>query len=105
MEDSERWKSAALNLRAPYWDWAANIVPPEEVISKATLDILAAPNGELTQVTNPLLQYTFNPIDKSFFGRWAYWKNTLRRPDSCDPNATTNVEALIKYLCPFYCSF
>jgi len=94
--DSASWKLAAQNLRAPYWDWAANIVPPPEVISKATLYIIVAPNGKLTPVKNPLMQYTFDPIHKSFRGRWAYWKDTLRRPDRCNPNATTNVGALIK---------
>ncbi|KAI0270057.1 tyrosinase [Gloeopeniophorella convolvens] len=91
--DQQRWLTAAETLRAPYWDWATNTVPPPEVISLTTVNIIT-PDGKTTAVANPLLQYTFNPIDKSFFGRFSDWKTTLRRPDSDAPDATSNVEAL-----------
>ena len=58
------WLTAAQNLRAPYWDWATNIVPPPEVISLESLDIIT-PEGK-KPVPNPLLRYKFKPIDPSF---------------------------------------
>ncbi|KAI0270015.1 photo-regulated tyrosinase [Gloeopeniophorella convolvens] len=95
--DQQRWLSAAQNLRAPYWDWATNTVPPPEVISLSTVDIIT-PDGETTAVPNPLLQYTFHPIDKSFPSPYSHWKTTLRHPDNNSPNATTDVRALIEQM-------
>jgi tyrosinase len=93
--DPESWLGAAQNLRAPYWDWATNSVPPPEVISLQTVNIIA-PNGQTTSVPNPLYQYTFNPIDPSFPAPWKFWRTTIRHPDNPDsPNATTDAQALI----------
>jgi tyrosinase len=63
-QDQARWSLAAENLRAPYWDWATNIVPPPEVISLEYLDIIK-PEGKKS-VPNPLLRYKFKPVDPSF---------------------------------------
>ncbi|KAK0450230.1 photo-regulated tyrosinase, partial [Armillaria borealis] len=91
--DKERWKAAAANLRAPYWDWAANSVPPPQVISLATVDIIK-PDGKLGPVANPLLKYGFHPIDKSFQKRFSRWPTTLRHPTSKKPDATSDVDSL-----------
>ena len=97
-KDSQRWVSAAQNLRAPYWDWATNSVPPPEVISLTTVTVLAAPDGNPTDVTNPLYQYTFNPIDPSFTPPYQYWQTTIRSPDNPgSPDATTDVALLTQY--------
>ncbi|KAI0270019.1 photo-regulated tyrosinase [Gloeopeniophorella convolvens] len=94
--DQQRWLTAAQNLRAPYWDWATSTVPPPEVISLATVNIIT-PDGKTTAVANPLLQYTFHPIDKSFPSPYSHWKTTIRHPDNPNsPNATTDVQALIE---------
>lgn len=96
-QDQQRWSSAAQNLRAPYWDWATNSVPPPEVISLQTVDI-TTPDGNTTTVPNPLYQYTFNPIDPSFPAPYQYWQTTIRHPD--DPNsedASTDAQALKEY--------
>ena len=106
-KDKERWVSAAQNLRAPYWDWATNSVPPPEVISLTTVTISAAPDGNPTDVTNPLYQYTFHPIDPSFTSTnpnrppYQDWQTTIRSPD--DPfssDATTDVTLLTEYDLP-----
>ncbi|KAN0140456.1 Common central domain of tyrosinase domain containing protein [Lactarius tabidus] len=96
--DKQSWVTAAQNLRLPYWDWATNTVPPPEVISLKTLNIVT-PDGKTTSVANPLLQYTFNPIDRSFPRPYSSWKTTIRHPDSPNSaNATTDVPALVSDL-------
>lgn len=92
--DQERWVAAAICLRAPYWDWASNIVPPPEIISLEKI-IITTPSGR-TAVDNPLLQYKFNPIDPSFPEPYSAWKTTLRRPTSKNADATSNVEEMIR---------
>jgi tyrosinase len=93
-QDQQRWLSAAQNLRAPYWDWATNSVPPPEVISSQSVNV-TTPDGNTTSVPNPLYQYTFNPIDPSFPAPYQDWQTTIRHPDDFNsPNATTDVQAL-----------
>ena len=95
--DQQQWLSAAQNLRAPYWDWASNSVPPPEVISLQTVNIITA-DGRTTSVPNPLYQYTFNPIDPSFPSPWRSWRTTIRHPDDPrSPNATTDSQDLRRY--------
>lgn len=96
-QDQQRWSSAAQNLRAPYWDWATNSVPPPEVISLQTVDI-TTPDGNTTTVPNPLYQYTFNPIDNSFPAPYQDWQTTIRHPDDPNsPDASTDAQALAGY--------
>ena len=95
--DQASWGNAATALRAPYWDWATNSVPPPEVISLTTVSILAAPDGTPTDVPNPLYQYTFNPIEPTFPPPYASWPNTVRSPDTDGPDATTDVNALTRH--------
>ncbi len=96
-QDQQRWVGAAQNLRAPYWDWATNSVPPPEVISLQSVDI-TTPDGNTTTVPNPLYQYTFNPIDPSFLAPYQYWQTTIRHPDNHNsPDASTDAQALQKY--------
>ena len=98
-QDQERWKTAAENLRAPYWDWATNTVPPPEVV---TLEIvkITTPDGE-EAVPNPLIKYAFHPIDPSFPSEpspYNSWPTTIRHPTPPDsPDATSDVQALIEY--------
>jgi tyrosinase len=84
------WITAAQNIRAPYWDWATDIIPPPEVISLESVNIIT-PDGNTTAVPNTLLQYTFNPIDPSFPAPYSFWQTTIRHPnDPNSPNATTD---------------
>ena len=47
---------------------------------------------------NPLIKYTFNPIDKSFLTPYKYWKTTIRCPNNqLSAKGTTNVDALEEY--------
>ncbi|KAF8271967.1 tyrosinase [Lactarius quietus] len=93
--DKELWVNTAQNLRLPYWDWATNCVPPREVISQETVNIVT-PDGQTTSVENPLFKYTFNPVDTSFPPPYSYWPTTIRHPDDADSaNATTDVQGLI----------
>lgn len=91
----QHWIGVAQNLRAPYWDWATNSVPPPEVISLQTVNILT-PDGKTSSVPNPLYQYPFNPVDPSFPSPWNTYRTTIRDPA---PNApgVTNVQRLTRY--------
>jgi hypothetical protein len=101
-QDQKQWSDAAQNLRAPYWDWATNSIPPNEVIFAQTVDIIT-PDGQTTTVPNPLLQYPFNPIDPSFPAPYKSWKTTIRHPDNpSSPNATTDAQALSEYDFTFF---
>jgi tyrosinase len=90
--DQQAWLGAAQNLRAPYWDWATNSVPPSEVISLQNINIIT-PGGRRS-VPNPLIQYTFNPIDPSFPTPWSRLRTTIRSPNSRN---VTDVEQLKRY--------
>ncbi|KIM38482.1 hypothetical protein M413DRAFT_75996 [Hebeloma cylindrosporum] len=91
------WKQAAVDLRQPYWDWAANAIPPEEVISLKQVTI-TGPSGQKVLVDNPLYHYRFHPIDPSFPQPYIGWQTTLRQPNSSGPNATDNVPRLTSIL-------
>lgn len=96
--DAAAWKQAAANFRLPYWDWAANAVPPTQVSSDAKVTILAAPNATSTSVDNPILGYPFQPIDPSFPEPYSVWPRTLRHPTSEDASARSNPQAMISYV-------
>jgi len=91
--DKADWQEAACNLRQPFWDWARNTIPPDEVIALKQV-IITGPNGKPVTVDNPLYNYKFHPIDPSFPDRFKSWPTTLRRPATDDPNATDDVAAL-----------
>jgi tyrosinase len=91
--DTQDWKKAAADLRQPYWDWAANAVPPDEVIKNEQVNITNK-DGEQVLVNNPLYQYTFHPIDPSFPDPYSEWQTTLRQPTSGDADATDDIPTL-----------
>ncbi|KAH9476336.1 prephenate dehydrogenase (NADP(+)) [Psilocybe cubensis] len=91
--DTASWVEAAANIRQPYWDWAANAVPPDQVIAMKQVTI-TGPNGNKITVDNPLYHYKFNPIDSSFPRPYSRWPTTLRQPTSTRPDATDNVTRL-----------
>ena len=93
--DQAAWKAAASSLRQPYWDWAANSIPPDEVIvSEVTI---TGHDGNRISVPNPLYHYTFHPIDPSFPPPYSGWQTTLRQPTSTQPNATDDIARLKAY--------
>ncbi|KAI0065560.1 photo-regulated tyrosinase [Artomyces pyxidatus] len=95
--DRQDWITAASNLRAPFWDWAKNIIPPAEVISSEVVYIVTPySGGKKTSVSNPLYKYTFHPIHPSFPKPFNEVKTTVRQPDLC--THATNVERLKTYL-------
>lgn len=59
------WKQAAANLRQPYWDWAATLTPPTEVLVSRNLSILQ-PDGTERTIVNPLFSYRFADRASSF---------------------------------------
>ncbi|EKM51950.1 uncharacterized protein PHACADRAFT_262375 [Phanerochaete carnosa HHB-10118-sp] len=91
--DHGRWEKAAADLRAPYWDWAVNSVPPPEVITDKQVTI-TLPDGRRGAVTNPLYAYVFHPIDPSFPTPYSAWQTTLRHPTSDGADAQTDVQEL-----------
>ncbi|KAG8983087.1 hypothetical protein FRB93_007678 [Tulasnella sp. JGI-2019a] len=58
--DKDAWKAAAFKLRSPYWDWASEAVPPDEVIKNENVQIILK-DGKKGPFKNPLLGYTFKP--------------------------------------------
>lgn len=95
--DTEDWNQAADNLRQPFWDWALNAVPPDEVI-KQTQVTITGKDGKQVLVDNPLYHYQFHPIDPSFQSPYSNWPTTLRQPTSGESNATDDVAMLQKYV-------
>ncbi|OCH83762.1 Di-copper centre-containing protein [Obba rivulosa] len=96
--DVEEWKTAARNLRSPFWDWAyiiANDPVPVE-ITLSEVDIIG-PNGPM-KVRNPLYSYKFKPEDlyTTFPFPFYQWPETLRHPTSNAPDAKTDVKAFIQ---------
>ena len=93
--DQPAWNTAATQLRQPFWDWAANAVPPDEVIASKQVTI-TTPNGKKTQVDNPLYHYAFHPVDPSFGFPYTQWASTLRQPTPRLPasSMTDNVPRL-----------
>lgn len=95
--DKAAWVQAAEQIRQPYWDWAANSVPPDEVIALKQVTI-TGPNGSRISVNNPLFHYTFHPIDSSFPSPFRSWPSTIRQPTSTRPNATDSVSRMKLYV-------
>ncbi|KIJ93713.1 hypothetical protein K443DRAFT_111646 [Laccaria amethystina LaAM-08-1] len=91
-KDQAAWKAAAFKLRQPYWDWAVNSIPPDEVIALKTVDI-TGPDGHKKSVPNPLYHYTFHPIDPSFPPPYSGWQTTFRQPTNTSP-PTDNIARL-----------
>ena len=96
--DTDAWKKAAADLRQPYWDWAANAIPPPQVISQKQVTITNK-LGQKVQVDNPLYHYKFHPIDESFPDPYSVWPTTLRQPTTQDSDATDDVTMLQRYDC------
>ena len=95
--DTENWKQAASNFRQPFWDWAQNAIPPDQVIAQKQVTITGKDGNKVT-VDNPLYHYSFHPIDPSFPDPYSGWQTTLRQPTSQDPDATDDVAMLKKYV-------
>lgn len=92
--NKDRWTKAARNIRNPYWDWAVHAVPPPEVSWLEQVTI-TKPDGSKGKVPNPLVKYTFHPIDSSFPLPWSDWPTTLRHPvPTSGPNAKSDVKAM-----------
>ena len=99
--DPTGWKKAGDEIRQPYWDWAVNTVPPDEVIALKQVTIVT-PDGKRTAVDNPLYNYTFHPVDSSFPSDFQKWRTTLRQPTTEGADATDNVALLRKYVANYW---
>ncbi|KIY70745.1 Di-copper centre-containing protein [Cylindrobasidium torrendii FP15055 ss-10] len=90
----DRFVSAAETLRQPYWDWASNIVPPDEVYLLDEVQYLA-PSGNYETMANPFKRYTFqNSSYQRFNSPYNQWPSTIRQPSSQDSSATDNTSLL-----------
>ncbi|KAH9819777.1 Di-copper centre-containing protein [Teratosphaeria destructans] len=82
--ERQRYASAALSFRLPYWDWAASpadgasVWPDALTAGTVTVNM---PNGTST-IRNPLLSYQFHPVsqDDFFYNPFASWSETMRYP-------------------------
>jgi len=94
--DKVQWQDAAGKFRLPYWDWAANSVPPDQVIKQQNVDVIVA-DGSKKTFKNPLYAYPFHPLsDGQFDSPWDQWGTTLRCPTDDTPTAQTDVQQLIR---------
>lgn len=75
--DKIAWERAALEIRQPYWDWAAKSVPPNEVLSPTQVEI-TDPDGRVVYMDNPLYNYEFSA---SFANSFNLSPTTVRKSD------------------------
>ncbi|EKM78930.1 hypothetical protein AGABI1DRAFT_114468 [Agaricus bisporus var. burnettii JB137-S8] len=92
----KEWAQAAEDLRQPYWDTGFALVPPDEIIKLEQVKITNYDGTKIT-VRNPILRYSFHPIDPSFNGypNFDTWRTTVRNPDA---DKKENIPALIAKL-------
>jgi len=95
--DAADWQKAAADLRQPFWDWASNIVPPDEVISLEKVSIITS-DGTSSLVDNPFFRYRFHPIEPTFPAPYIKWPTTLRYATSSAASAHSDVALLKKRL-------
>ncbi|KAK5684305.1 hypothetical protein LTS10_004172 [Elasticomyces elasticus] len=88
----QRYASAALSWRLPYWDWAA--VPPagQSVYPTSVTSpniTVTMPNGTMS-IPNPLYSYRFHQVSHSdfYFDPFASWNQTMRFPTNWTSSAT-----------------
>ncbi|KAH8808502.1 hypothetical protein F5884DRAFT_373546 [Xylogone sp. PMI_703] len=83
---NDTYKTAAKNLRVPFWDWASNATIPS-VVNQPSV-VIQTPYG-YQPFANPLYQYQFKsfPLNTTLFppdaydGELAQYKTTVRSPD------------------------
>ncbi|KAK5168744.1 uncharacterized protein LTR77_006053 [Saxophila tyrrhenica] len=89
----QRYASAALTWRFPYWDWAATPSDGQSVypasLQSPTVNV-TMPNGTAI-IPNPLYSYQFHPVSASdfYFNPFATWNETKRYPTSWDLDAVS----------------
>ncbi|KAK3674597.1 hypothetical protein LTR78_005683 [Recurvomyces mirabilis] len=87
----QRYASAALSWRHPYWDWAAEPPAGESVlptsITSQTITV-TMPNGTAT-IANPLYSYHFQWVDVAdfYYSPFAEWNYTMRAPSDWSSSA------------------
>ncbi|KIY62440.1 Di-copper centre-containing protein [Cylindrobasidium torrendii FP15055 ss-10] len=93
------FQNAASVLRQPYWDWAANALPPVQVYQLDTISY-RAPNGNIATMANPFRRYAFQNNSHQSFPNSPYnqWPTTLRQPTSTSASATDNIPSLTSKL-------
>ncbi|EMC95731.1 hypothetical protein BAUCODRAFT_109268 [Baudoinia panamericana UAMH 10762] len=90
----QRYASAALSWRAPYWDWA--VMPSDgqstfpDSLTNETV-IVTAPNGTMT-ISNPLYAYNFHPVNATdfYYNPFATWNVTMRFPTDWSSDAVSH---------------
>ncbi|PPQ86816.1 hypothetical protein CVT25_012666, partial [Psilocybe cyanescens] len=90
--DRPIWEGAALSLRQPYWGWdnLATVVPPDQVISSPTVQIMRPIGPALVSVPNPFLTYTYPANANAVFTPpFNGWPRTVRYPDGAGNSQPT----------------
>ncbi|KAH9484711.1 Tyrosinase [Psilocybe cubensis] len=83
--DRPAWETAAAALRQPYWGWdkVATMVPPLQVTTLPTVDILKPDSPATVAVENPFLKYTYPAGANSvLIAPFNTWPSTTRYPDA-----------------------
>ncbi|KAI7302472.1 Di-copper centre-containing protein [Hortaea werneckii] len=89
----QKYASAALAWRMPYWDWAAT--PPDgksiwpSSVKRPTVKV-QMPNGTTT-IPNPLYSYRFHPVgsDDFYYNPFGSWNVTMRTPTNWTEHAVS----------------
>lgn len=93
---NQEWKEAAENLRLPYWDWAIKKMPPPEVMTMTSIDVVKPDGTTMTIDQNPLFAYNFK--DQSSIS--TVGRNRTRRgnPIWLDDNGTTELRIKVSQM-------
>lgn len=74
--DAAAYRSAALALRLPYWDWASDPIIPD-FMGNAKITVNGPTGPKL--IDNPLYSYRFqNPVPSSWGGQISTYQETIR---------------------------
>ncbi|KAJ7022230.1 photo-regulated tyrosinase [Mycena alexandri] len=92
---ADEFLDAAYDLRLPYWDWGADIIPPSQIWVDTVVEIIQ-PNGVAALAPNPFLSYEFHPTPQTFYDNFKIWPQTLRYPTSEKRDAISNTNLLYK---------
>nr|POE68798.1 tyrosinase [Quercus suber] len=92
-----RMLAAQSTLRFPYWDWSANpdsgsSTLPSTISSPSVT--IEGPSGQET-VANPLYTYRFSDSSDLYYGPFTTWPETLRWPNSNDPDAVSQEQSTV----------
>ncbi|KAH9484703.1 Tyrosinase [Psilocybe cubensis] len=101
--DRPAWEEAAAALRQPYWGWdnIATVVPPLQVTTSPTVNIVKAHSPTPVSVPNPFLTYAYPAGANSVFSPpFNIWPRTTRHPDASGNSQPALLRAALEAVGP-----